>query len=533
MKEPLHSHQADRRRSSPAAPAGARRLAPPVTVPSGAPGRCACGGGCPRCAQHRIRVSARGDPFERDADRLAGLLVNDARHAAEPGERVDSRHALDALRLAADRRLGAPAARASLHTGPAADRLAGSLGARAFTFGDGIGFAEGEFRPDTEGGRRLIAHELVHVAQQPHLPAPVIHRQPADVVNMEPLVVRSTLQPTEQAVPNLARLTGEGVDPTGITLARDEQTIRRNAPSRTRRLPFNAGSWDAQAILTALGQYDTMPETDSDAIRCVQAVAMASRVVDGPDAVTGFLRAMILEGMTSRPQHPRQRTAIDVLEHVIGRIEMQRATFGDLLWAQEALHDLFYNDVSGTPETDILARMGPPLELFGRGLVRMNVWCNGPQDVVNAANRLQPGEQLLVNTWQIVFNTAFDQLEEQGIQVGVGRTTVVEVNGRRVRIRRIDASTRPAHTAIDVLRDLKTGHQLLVMKDSTTSRLRLYEPEITDTGRHLEDLAADGSNLTRYFRDLPDVGIYNYIQILGKLTPATMPSTRFGSATSP
>ena len=411
--------------------------------------------------------------------------------------------------------------------------MAARLGARAFTFGDEIGFAEGEFRPDTEGGRRLIAHELAHVAQRPNTGAPVIHRQPADVVNMEPLTVRSTLEPADRAVPDLDRLTGEGVDPTGMTVARDEETIRLNAPSRRRRLPFNAGSWDAEEILTALGQYDRMPGTDSDAVRCVQAVAMASRIVDGPAGVVGFLRAMILEGMVSRPQQPRQRTAIEVLEHVIGRIEMERATFGDLLWAQEALHDLFYNDVSGTPETEMLDRMAPALELGGRGLVRMDVWCNGPQDVLNAANQLQAGEQLLVSTWQIVFNTTFDDLEDQGIHVDVGRTTVVEVNGRRVRIRRIDASARPAHTAIDILRDLKSGHQLLVMKDSTTNTLRLYEPEITESGRHLEDLATDGSNLTRYFRDLPDAGIYNYIQIMGKLTPATMPAAGFGSTPSP
>jgi hypothetical protein len=262
----------------------------------------------------------------------------------------------------------------------------------------------------------------------------------------------------------------------------------------------------------------------------VQAVALASRIADGPSGVTGFLRAMILEGMMSRSRTPRQQTAIDVLEHVIGRIEMQHATFGDLIWAQEALHDMFYNDVSGTPEPKILDRMAPGLE-FGRNLTRMDVWCNTPADVIPAAGQLQPEEQLLVNTWHIVFNTAFDQLSEQGIDVPVGESRVVEVNGVRRRLRHIDSSTRPAPPAIDTFRDLKTGHQLLVMKEGATGQLRLYEPEITDSGQHLEDLAADGSNFTRYFRDLPDVGIYNYIQILGKLTPSSLGASSFPSAT--
>jgi hypothetical protein len=103
------------------------------------------------------------------------------------------------------------------------------------------------------------------------------------------------------------------------------------------------------------------------------------------------------------------------------------------------------------------------------------------------------------------------------------------------RIRRLDTSTRPAPTAIDTFRDDKSGHQLLVMKDGATGQLRLYEPEITDSGRHLEDLAADGSNFARYFRDMPEVGIYNYIQILGKLTPSALASmtSSFSSSTTP
>jgi hypothetical protein len=47
-----------------------------------------------------------------------------------------------------------------------ADTLARGLGARAFTHGENIVFAGGEFALATARGRRLLAHELAHVVQQ-------------------------------------------------------------------------------------------------------------------------------------------------------------------------------------------------------------------------------------------------------------------------------------------------------------------------------------------------------------------------------
>jgi hypothetical protein len=54
----------------------------------------------------------------------------------------------------------------SVHTGAEANRLSRSLGARSFTTGSDIYFGEGEYDPASEGGQKLIAHELTHVVQQ-------------------------------------------------------------------------------------------------------------------------------------------------------------------------------------------------------------------------------------------------------------------------------------------------------------------------------------------------------------------------------
>jgi hypothetical protein len=54
----------------------------------------------------------------------------------------------------------------SVHTDATAGALARSVSARAFTVGRDVFFAAGTYRPHTGDGRRLIAHELTHVAQQ-------------------------------------------------------------------------------------------------------------------------------------------------------------------------------------------------------------------------------------------------------------------------------------------------------------------------------------------------------------------------------
>jgi hypothetical protein len=343
-----------------------------------------------------------------------------------------------------------------------------------------------------------------------------------ETIDLEPRTGTGSLGDIESSVSGLDHLRGQGVDPAGMSVSRDAETIRRNSPPPNRALPWETGNaWDAAAILRALGQYDTMSWTDSDAIRCVQAVALASRIADGPQAVESFLGAMIADGMMMRQTGQRQRTAIAVLEFVRGRIATRRAVFGDLIGAQEALHDLFYNDVLGTPSSEILNRVAPTLDL-GRQGESADIWCASPEEVIRQANGLKAGEQFLLNTWTVVFNRAFDDLSDMGIEVAEGRSTLINTGGRNVRIRRINTDAKPPHTAIDLNRDSQSGHQLLIIKDAVSGRPQLYEPEVTASGRHLEELTVEV--LERYFADQAEVGIFSYIQILGKLTRSSLGS---------
>ncbi len=66
-----------------------------------------------------------------------------------------------------------------VHAGGTAQQMATSLNARAFTTGNDIVFAPGQYRPGTTSGRQLLAHELTHVIQQSGNPAArLVQRKP-------------------------------------------------------------------------------------------------------------------------------------------------------------------------------------------------------------------------------------------------------------------------------------------------------------------------------------------------------------------
>ncbi|NNE99931.1 MAG: DUF4157 domain-containing protein [Pyrinomonadaceae bacterium] len=53
-----------------------------------------------------------------------------------------------------------------VHTGENAIRMTTSLGAKAYTQGEHIVFAQGQYNPHSSSGQQLLAHELTHVVQQ-------------------------------------------------------------------------------------------------------------------------------------------------------------------------------------------------------------------------------------------------------------------------------------------------------------------------------------------------------------------------------
>jgi hypothetical protein len=202
-------------------------LAPPVLLQR----KCACGGYCPGCEreqkndpvhQAKLTVNAPGDRYEQEADRVASAVVgSDSASPSAPvlvASRVIHRMAGPAPPLPhearvggsppvqAERSRGRPPPRAAsveqrilarqgygspmpgavlqfmesrlnadfsdirIHTDSESHALNQDLHAYAFTAGSDIFFAEGQYRPGTSDGNRLLAHELAHVIQQSAAP---------------------------------------------------------------------------------------------------------------------------------------------------------------------------------------------------------------------------------------------------------------------------------------------------------------------------------------------------------------------------
>ena len=74
-----------------------------------------------------------------------------------------------------------------VHTDDTADALSRSVSARAFTTGNDVYFARGEYSPGTEQGNQLLAHELSHVVQQRGAPTsgPMVVSQPGDALEAD------------------------------------------------------------------------------------------------------------------------------------------------------------------------------------------------------------------------------------------------------------------------------------------------------------------------------------------------------------
>ncbi|CAN5528139.1 hypothetical protein BH10BAC3_BH10BAC3_42850 [soil metagenome] len=470
-----------------------------------------------------VTRSEGGRQDEQDMEMKAvappSLIVNDpSKEAAADAMAVASQQVSSAdLPSFIAQRTGTNAGGIHLHADEAAHDANISLRSRAFTRGNHIYFGMGQYQPGTKVGNMLLAHEMTHVAQQQQSGQTAIQK---DSITMEPLNIRTGMPG------NLDKLTGDNADTSGVSIAHgDTALIEQSSVSAETLLPWtSANAWNSEEIAGTLGQYDRIPGTDSDALRCVQTVGLMSHVIMGPAAVSQYLSSMSLQGMLAN-QSARGNTALAVIDFVQGQVGSGKATYGHLYWVIEAIHDLFYKDDTGTPEGEIRGQVIPGFDMSA-GMTNMDTWCKNPSELMAEANKLNKGEQLMLNTWSVSFNSTFDvALGEKGATTNRLTYNVVNDKGKFVRsstINRIDTKTKPDPTKKNKDRDSISGHQMLIYKDAATGEVKMYEPELAAGGAHLFNLTKDSSVLQgMLFHDQPAFELYNYVQLLGKITPVT------------
>src|SRR5262245_46954936 len=124
--------------------------------------KCACGGQagfegeCEDCAKTALQRKARRPRLE--GSRAPEIVHEVLRSSGSP---------LDPATLqASSRDMAHDFGRVRIHTDAKAAASADVVEALAYTVGDHVVFAAGQFAPDTRDGRALLAHELTHVKQQ-------------------------------------------------------------------------------------------------------------------------------------------------------------------------------------------------------------------------------------------------------------------------------------------------------------------------------------------------------------------------------
>jgi hypothetical protein len=128
-------------------------------LPAGVQRKCSCGASgeascsCSNGLQKKPSASGETSPADAPGSVYAALK--------SPGQPLDQR-----TRSFMDSRLGHDFSQVRVHTGAEATASARAVNALAYTVGQDVVFAEGQYQPATAAGQSLLTHELVHTVQQ-------------------------------------------------------------------------------------------------------------------------------------------------------------------------------------------------------------------------------------------------------------------------------------------------------------------------------------------------------------------------------
>ncbi|MCK6641702.1 MAG: DUF4157 domain-containing protein [Bacteroidia bacterium] len=144
--------------------------------------------------QTQLEISEPGDTHEQEADRIAQNIVNgqnskqetitpvstgiqtksegsslftDSNFTSQLQQTKGAGQPLDkSIRNEMESKTGSDLSGVKVHTGSAAHALSESINAKAFTHGQDVYFKNGNYDTNTDKGKELLAHEVVHTVQQ-------------------------------------------------------------------------------------------------------------------------------------------------------------------------------------------------------------------------------------------------------------------------------------------------------------------------------------------------------------------------------
>lgn len=145
--------------------------------------------------QAKLEIGQPGDIYEHEADQVADEVMRmsdpqvnrqgEKKEGIQAKENVDASPAVspsvengisssrgsgqplpESTRAFFEPRFGADFSNVRIHNDSDAAKSAQSINARAFTIGRDVVFDAGQYAPETTQGKKLLGHELVHVAQQ-------------------------------------------------------------------------------------------------------------------------------------------------------------------------------------------------------------------------------------------------------------------------------------------------------------------------------------------------------------------------------
>ncbi|HKV40512.1 MAG TPA: DUF4157 domain-containing protein, partial [Blastocatellia bacterium] len=200
---------------------------------------CDCGGSsgahedCAECNKSALSMqrSAISSSHTLSAPPIVGEVLR------SPGRPLDQ-----STRAFFEPRFGHDFSRVRVHSDAQAAESASAVNASAFTLGDDIVFGEAQFSPETDQGRRLLAHELTHVIQQ----GPAIAAQSS-------VKVGPPDDQYEREADSVAERVLKGVGPTRVTTGATpgQPAIRRKCPPLPKG---SAGCTGSTAAKTAEGK---------------------------------------------------------------------------------------------------------------------------------------------------------------------------------------------------------------------------------------------------------------------------------------